>query len=143
MPTQKQKIVFKDVMENHTALPVAMKEAGYSDSFSANPQELTRSQGWNELLEKHIPDELLTQKHRELLDAKDKDGNTDYSSIRSGVDMGYKLKGKYAAETKVVLNVDTVSPEALELAKQILEQRRNKTSAGSNGAISEPMGREV
>lgn len=130
MATKRQIDTFEKVVNEHKPIPKAMLEAGYSKSFSNNPQELTRSDAWKELLDKHIPDELLTQKHRELLDARDKEGNIDVTAVRSGVDMGYKLKGKYAPEQSNVniLNV-TIDAKTKEIAdryedelKKTLEQ---------------------
>lgn len=47
-----------------------MRELGYSTSYSESPSQLTRTKSWNVLMEEHIPDSLLAEKHRELLQSK-------------------------------------------------------------------------
>lgn len=53
--------------------------------------------------------------------------NDDPQAIAKATDMAYKLKGSYAPEKTLNLNVEvTVDEEDLSLAKQLLEQRTNK-----------------
>jgi hypothetical protein len=46
-----------------------MKLAGYSDSYAKNPQQMKETLSWQELMEKNLPDDLLSKKHNELLNA--------------------------------------------------------------------------
>lgn len=73
MATNKQKLVIKRISENvGTALSVsqAMRDVGYSDSYSANPQTLRRTKSFKDLLDKYLPEEDLTIVHKQLLDSK-------------------------------------------------------------------------
>ena len=109
MATLKQKIVFKKTLENGGVVSKAAKGI-YSDSMAKNPQKITNTKGWNKLMEKYIPDKLLAEKHKELLNAEIKTRQTlkgeliweeekmDSQAVAKGLDMGYKLKGKYTAD---------------------------------------------
>lgn len=74
-PTQNQKTVFHKVAEKirkgtKVSVSKEMRESGlYSDSMSKKPDKLTRSKGWQQLMEKFLPDTLLTQRHKELLNS--------------------------------------------------------------------------
>lgn len=87
----------------------ALVKAGFSSSYAKSGQ-IKKTRGWLELMEKNLPDHLLTQKHRELLEVPKKvrhfkkgDLESEYEELDSqaiskGLDMAYKLKGKYAPE---------------------------------------------
>lgn len=89
-----------------------MVEAGYSEASAKNPKNLTDSKGWKELMEEYLPDSLLAQKHKELLTVNKKttivhdDESTevreelDSNAIKAGLDMAYKLKGKYKEDNE-------------------------------------------
>lgn len=109
MATIKQKQAFKEVV-NGSSITAAMKKVGYSKETSKRTNKLTRTKGWEELLEKHIPDSLLAKRHRELLNKQEviivrdgKESHTElteqpHTDVKAAIDMGYKLKGKYSAE---------------------------------------------
>ncbi len=120
MSTIKQEKAFEKVVENGGNVSKAMREAGYSPETAKTPQKLTDSKGWLELLEEHLPDSLITEKHRQLLTKTDAEGNIDVNAVRPAIDMAYKLKGKYAPEKSVNLNMEAVitDPKAFELAKE-------------------------
>lgn len=49
-----------------------MLEAGYSQAMASNPQKLTESKGFRELLETHgLDDESLAKKHKQLLESRE------------------------------------------------------------------------
>lgn len=82
----------------------------------------------------NIPDSLLVDKHMELLtvprkirkfikgDLVNEYEEVDSSAIGKGLDMAYKLKGSYAAEKSLNMNlnvdINTHDPKAIELAKE-------------------------
>ena len=68
-PTVKQKLAFQKIVENRGNIGQGMKEAGYTEATAKNPSNLTNSEGWLALLEKYVPDEKLTIKLDEGLDA--------------------------------------------------------------------------
>ncbi len=120
MPTLKQKLVVKKVLENNgKSVSQAMRESGYSASTSKNPQQLTRSKGWLELMEIYVSEEKLMKVHSELL----KDDN--WRARAYALDKAYKLLGKYK-ETKLafVNPYDDLSDE--ELDKKIKELEKIK-----------------
>lgn len=68
-PTLRQKILAKEMLANPGSLSKAMRKAGYSEGYVRNSHELTATQTWQDLLEKYLPDERLTEKHEELMEA--------------------------------------------------------------------------
>lgn len=111
MATLKQKRLAKKLLENNgKSVSRAMREVGYARSTSKNPKFVVESKGWQELMEEFLPDKLLAQKHKDLLTVPKitktyKEGELlieeeelDSNAIKAGLDMGYKLKGKYSPE---------------------------------------------
>lgn len=112
IPTEKQKTAFNKVMLEGKSLRQGMIEAGYTPASAVNPKlNLTGSKAWDYLMETFLPDKLLMKKHRELLNVPikktiKKRGNIieiteelDTNAVKSGLDMAYKLKGKYKNES--------------------------------------------
>ncbi|MFA6198248.1 MAG: hypothetical protein WC734_03805 [Patescibacteria group bacterium] len=111
MATQKQLRVARIISEKpRKSVSSAMREAGYSSRSAEKPQELTRSKGWQELMDKHLPDETLLNVHKGLLK------NHDWRAREAGLDKAYKLKGSYKA-TKVAISdpFADLSDEELDL----------------------------
>lgn len=46
-----------------------MRAAGYSESSAKTPKKLTESDGWQELMDKYLPDKKLVDTHKKLLNA--------------------------------------------------------------------------
>lgn len=90
-------------MENRgTSLSKAMKDAGYSDAYAKNPQQLENTKTWDDLLDKYLPDETLTQKIQEGIDASREiivgDSKLDvpeYAIRHKYVETALKLKNKF------------------------------------------------
>ena len=123
MATQKQKRALTKVVENGGNVSRAMLEVGYSPATAKTPQKLTESKGWLELVEQHLPDSLVAEKHNWLLK------QDNYKAVTNGVDMAYKLKGRYAAEKREIesktLNVEvTITPQLEETTKEYEEKVR-------------------
>lgn len=114
MPTIKQKKAFKEVL-NGSTISGAMIKAGYSKTTASTTGKLTKTKGWEELMDKNFPDELLAKKHREglnatakkphLVDRDDKgrpvyeyEKEEDYGVRFKYLDSAYKLKKKYPNE---------------------------------------------
>lgn len=66
-----------------------------------------------------LTDELLSTKHLALLNKMDESGNIDVQAVKAGLDMGYKIKGSYAAEKRTIeLDLtDIKNKDDAELAK--------------------------
>lgn len=142
MATENQKQVFNKVQEKvgkggKVAISKEM-EGTYSKSVAKNPQKLTGSKGWQELMEQNFPDKDLAKVHKEGLKAGKKilvNGKSigieepDYATRHKYLDTAYKLKGVYApevVETKTVnlnLNLDKkTSKQILELTNLLKKQ---------------------
>ena len=88
-----------ELVEKGGSVGAAMRKAGYSKAYSKNPHKLTRSESWQELMEEYIPDSLLAEKHKALLTKTDKKSSEpETQAVSKGLDMAYKLKGKFAPE---------------------------------------------
>jgi len=53
-----------------------MLDAGYSLAYSQSPERLTKNKTFQELLEQYLPDDLLTNNHSSIIDAKSIDHRT-------------------------------------------------------------------
>lgn len=90
-------------------------------------------------LEEALPDSMLLEVHREGLFASKTVFNTekepvgedaDYAVRAKYLDMGYKLKGSYAAEKHITLNLDESTERTRELGNTLIRLfgRGNKPS---------------
>ncbi len=102
--TFKQHIAAKELVENGGNVPRALRKAGYSAAMIKNPQKVTRSRGFQEVLGEIISDEKLALVLREGLDAvkpvkgKGSDGKflgfySDFAVRRQYVEICLRLKG--------------------------------------------------
>lgn len=103
-PTKKQKQVFDKVMNQDMPVSRAMLEVGYSKNTAINPSDVTRTKGWEKLLETVLPDKLLIKVHKEGLGAgerlivggkKTNIFKPDYSVRHKYLDTAYKIKNKF------------------------------------------------
>lgn len=111
MATIKQKKAFKEVV-NGSTITKAMKEAGYSIESSKRTNKVTATKGWQELMDKFIPDKDLAKVHKEGLSATTfysegiGKGETvlvekpDFSVRHKYLESGYKIKGKHLNESE-------------------------------------------
>ena len=128
-------MAFIKVVENHGNVSKSMREVGYTEKTAKNPKNLTDSKGWQELLDEFIPDSLLAERHKELLNKREvvqigHGEGTEYElldqpdtqAVKAGLDMGYKLKGKYEAEKHIV----TFPTPILDVLQDNSDQEDNK-----------------
>lgn len=124
--TVKQKLAAKKVVENGGNVSRAMIEAGYSPATAKSPQKLTESKGWEELMEKYLPDDKVLQAHQAGLEAtkvvsaiivgKDANSKTtdfidvpDHPTRMKAVELAYKVKKKIGNDgTGVAVQVNTI-----------------------------------
>ncbi len=134
MATLKQKLVIPKIIEHRGNVSRAMKDVGYSEASAKNPSNLTRSKGWQELMEKYLPDKHLSARHREFLDAPRqirtyKKGDlvseteeTDPSAVKA-LDMAYKLKGRYNSDSEgnktLIINISSESASRYNVTPSI------------------------
>jgi hypothetical protein len=112
-----------------STLKEALILAGYSETVARNPHLITKTASFKELMQEYLPDELVAQQHRKLLNktqvhvTKDGEiiptGQIDANAVAKGLDMYYKIKGSYAPTKSVNLNLST-SKEHKEKAKKAL-----------------------
>lgn len=132
MATNKQKLVASNLLENTgKSVSQAMKEAGYKKGSYKNPQQLTRSKGWSELMDQYVPERLLLQRHKQLLNKKvtywSGEGENrklvrtkeiDSGAVAKGVELGYKIRGKLT--DKVELSPNERMEEAIRRIDALL-----------------------
>jgi phage terminase small subunit len=129
--TRKQKGFVKDYIETDNATEAIVKNYP-----NVKDRIVAKSMGSENLAKPYIqkaiaemlPDDLLGEKHLALLNKADKEGNIDVQAVSKGLDMAYKVKGSYAPEKQVNLNLngDIIPNEELEsLAKQLNDIARN------------------
>lgn len=121
-PTAKQRKAFDKLIENDGNKGKALEAAGYSKSLVDNPHRVMESKGWQQLIEEHLGDEKLAQVHAEGLTLK------HTNPLRHKyLETAYKLKGSFAPEKSVNLNVNTtVNKEADKIAQKYEEELRNE-----------------
>lgn len=75
-PSVRHLVVFKEISGNISkegkpkSIKQAMKDAGYSDSYAESSTHMVRTKGFKALLDKYIPEELVTKTHLELMKSK-------------------------------------------------------------------------
>ena len=129
----KHMLVIKNFVANPGSMGEAMRKAGYSKVYAKKPGELINTKSFQQLLKEDLPDDLLTSKHRELLNAEVKvyrkgeleTQRMDTEAVARALDMGYKLKGAYAPERQIVLNLyagrsdDDLKQEIVRLEEEL------------------------
>lgn len=109
MSTLRQQIALAKMSENGGKMGAAMLEAGYSAQTAKTPTKLTRSKGWQALMEKHFPDAGLALLHKQLLAKREvlivSDGAQSGSHLEwtgqphtdalKALETAYKIKGRY------------------------------------------------
>ena len=104
--TIKQTTAIANIVENGGNVTKGMRDAGYKEGSINNPKSLTESKAWQEVFEKHLPDEKLFTKHNEALDATKWNDFTgereeDHAIRLKAVELGYKLKHRLQPELNV------------------------------------------
>ena len=103
----KQKAALKEITEDHRSVSGATRAVGYSNSTATKPSNLTTSKGFRELLQQHLPDDLLLKVHEEGLAATKLSNSLtapdievpDYPTRHRYLDTAYKIKGHAAPDT--------------------------------------------
>lgn len=63
------KKLYKRLVENGGSLRQAIKKEGYSDAVADNPQKITKSKSWNQLLNQYLPESRLLEVHDQQLNS--------------------------------------------------------------------------
>lgn len=113
MATTRQKTAAKKLSENignkgsKKSMGEILKEAGYSDSVSKTPSRVTKSKGWQELMEEYFPAEYLMKIHKKILNKKEIISyrgeyiktRQPHSDVKYALEMLYKMKGYYKEDS--------------------------------------------
>ena len=130
----KHKEFVKEYLENGNNATQAVKEVFdiKDDNYAGvKGHELLRNTKVQKSIADSIPDELISSKHIALLNKVDENGEIDVNAVKAGVDMGHKVKGSYAPERNLNLNLnveslDVSNPAVLELMEKLREANENK-----------------
>lgn len=123
MATENQKIVFKQVVAKvrkgqKISISKEMRESGvYSEETSKIPGKLTKSKGWKELLDSDLSDDLLSERHKELLNSTTLDSQTFPKGVKTNEEKEeiYKKKEIEAVEKgEEYKHVDILSDEDIK-----------------------------
>ena len=131
--TKKQKGFVKDYVETGNGTQSALKNYNTKDYKSASviaTENLDKLSIQNAILSiaERIPDDLLVEKHLALLNKVDKEGDIDVQAVGKGLEMGYRVKGSYAPDKTINVNVEVESSDRIkELAEKLrkLEEKPN------------------
>lgn len=121
-PTPRQRRAFDIYLKGkNKSMRNVMLKAGYSEATAVNPSaKLISSIGWQKLLDKYLPEKMIAERHRQLLDKKElvirnnnktgklevlETGQIDAQAVSKALDMYYKLKGTYAPEKNINANI--------------------------------------
>ena len=120
MATIKQKKAAIAVVVNGGNVSKGMIEAGYSENTAHTPQKLTESDGWKELMEKHLDDKKLAKKHDQLLNAESE--TVQLGALRLGYDVKGKIQQVIPPLATHITNINFFSnPKIMEATKQLDE----------------------
>lgn len=140
MATVKQKIAARKVLKG-TSIRRAMREAGYSKTTAKTTGKLTRSKGWQELIDKFISEEALMKVHREGLSATQTrftpEGEqikiTDFATRHKYLETGYKVRGRIK---------DNMPPQVLNVLNVYTTEQLQRIAArvfnGGSESATEP-----
>lgn len=127
--TKKRAGFVEDYIETGNATEAVVRNYDVKDRDGAsrigyellkNPDIIGAIDKIEKTLAEQLPDELLIEKHKALLNKIDEQGEIDVAAVSKGLDMGYKVKGAYAPEKhqNVNVNINTADPKLIELAKE-------------------------
>lgn len=127
MATIKQKHAYKNIVENGGNISKGMKDAGYSDATAKTPSKLTKSIGWNELVDSYLDDEKLLSLHKKLLRYNPKSETSNNPRIAlNALDLAYKVKGKYKSKVSEQMTIfekyrDMSDQEIMQIINELEE----------------------
>lgn len=102
-PTIKQKRAIELAVENGGNVSKAMRDAGYSPATAKNPDKLTGTSTWAELMEAYLPDDMLLRALSD--DIEKKVGNRT-----AELTLAAKMKGKLSDKVDVTSGGEKIQP---------------------------------
>ncbi len=88
-------------MAKGMSLTDAMIETNYQAVLKNSPGAVSETTAWKLVMEKYLPDDYLGQKHKSLLEKVDRNGDIDTAAVAKGLEMAYKLKGRFVEKVDV------------------------------------------
>lgn len=67
MATERQKKLLENIGKNPSSMAEAMRKAGYAESYARNPQLVKETEGFSEIFNKYVSDELIAKATREMV----------------------------------------------------------------------------
>ncbi len=67
MATERQKKLLENIGKNPSSMAEAMRKAGYSEAYARNPQLVKQTEGFSEIFNKYVSDELIAKATREMV----------------------------------------------------------------------------
>lgn len=137
----KLKKLAKKIIENKGAsISATMREVGYSESYSHNPQLLTKTKSWQQLVEELLPDELIVGQLKKLITAdkaivvnKSIQYVPDNDAQTRAIDISTKIKGKYAPQKLEVSALKNMTDEEILAASGITTKDEANTTTETSG----------
>ncbi len=140
MATLKQRRAVEALGVTGGVISKAMAVAGYAPSITHATEKLTNSDGWKELMGKHLDDKKLIKVHEEGLKAgrrifknnnetgeiEDMGIEPDYAVRHKYLDLAYKVKDKVKPETlppsQTTVNINFFSNPKIQQATKSLDE---------------------
>ncbi len=143
MATLNQRKAVKETIDNlrkgkKVSIGKILVKNGYGKSMQTNPQVVTKSKGWQELMEEYLPDSLLAKVHKDGLKATftDKFNNDapDLAVRHKYLETGYKIKGKMVEHTDLTSGGEPIIFMPTEVIEKFkLNEIPSSTSDNSEG----------
>lgn len=111
MATLKQRKAIDNVVENGGNVTKAMRDAGYSETTVNNPDNLTKSDAWQELMAAYLPDDMLLGALSD--DIEKKEGNR-----KAELELAFKLRGRMVEKTDAKILVEVLPITGMQIIKE-------------------------
>lgn len=132
--TKRQKGFVKDYVKTGNGTLSAKNNYNVTTDGSARSyaSQILTNVNIQKALAERLPDDLLEEKHLALLNKMTLIGNEiDVNAVAKGLDMAYKVKGTYAPDKTLNINmnvqpIDPTNPEVLELIDKLRKANESK-----------------
>ncbi len=161
--TKKQRGFVKDYVATENGTQAALK---HYDIESPNPEKVasviaTENLSKPSIIEAvkeeqkriadSIPDALLTERHLELLNKRETiiinseviERGPDTQAVKAGLEMAYKLKGSYAPEKSLNINIEAEPDVVVKELTEKLNAIHRSSSEPGNGRTASSLGTET
>ncbi len=122
MATERQKLAVDKIIENRGNVSRAMLEVGYSPNTARNPKNLTDSDGFKELMETYLPDDMLLRALSD--DIEKKEGNR-----KAELELAFKIKGRMTEKHDHTSNGQSI----VFALSEVIANKNNVTQSQTTG----------